>query len=146
MAPGRSLFTGVASYYDFAVSAVASTEPRIFIRIEPGGPGLEVLALVDTAAPWCILEPHLARAIVDRLEEVPEEATISTRLGRFSSKLYLGTTKIVAEEGEALSVETTFFLPPDWPGGNFVGYQGFLERFRFAIDPGENRFYFGPLG
>ena len=137
---------GAASYYDSAEPGVAAHEPRIYIRIELAGTGIELLAMVDTAAPWCILEPHLAAAVADHLEELPREAAISTRLGRFSGKLYLGTTTILAEKGEGFAVATTFFLSPEWPAGNFVGYQGFLDRFRFAVDPGENRFYFGPLG
>ena len=57
--------------------------------------------------------------------------------------VYRGTTTILAEQGEELEVDTTFFLSPEWPGGNFVGYQGFLERFLFAVDASKNRFYFG---
>ena len=101
--------------------------------------------MVDTAAPWCILEPDLGRAAERSLECLSEIATIDSRLGRFRGRLYRGTTTILAEAGEALDVDTTFFLSPEWPGGNFVGYQGFLERFRFAIDPGLSRFYFGAL-
>jgi hypothetical protein len=137
---------GAASYYDSAEPGAAAHEPRIYIRIELAGTGIELLAMVDTAAPWCILEPHLAAAVADHLEELPGEAVISTRVGRFSGKLYLGTTTILAEKGEGFTVATTFFLSPEWPAGNFVGYQVFLDRFRFAGDPGENRFYFGPLG
>ncbi len=101
--------------------------------------------MVDTAAPWCILEPDLARAAERDLEGLPDLASIDSRLGRFTGRLYRGRTTILAEEGEALSVDATFFLSQEWRGGNFVGYQGFLERIRFAVDPGLNRFYFGPL-
>jgi len=52
---------------------------------------------------------------------------------------------VVAEEGETLTVDTTFFLARDWPGGNIVGCQGFLERFRFGVDPALNRFFFSSL-
>ncbi len=137
---------GEASFYDSPGLGQAAQEPRIYVRLELGGNQIEVLALVDTAAPWCILDPQLAGVLEDRFEELPGEVVMSTRLGRFVGKLYLGTTRLLAERGETFAVETTFFLAPDWPGGNFVGYQGFLERFRFAIDPGENLFYFGPLG
>ncbi len=101
--------------------------------------------MVDTAAPWCILESDLARAAERHLESLSDIASIDSRLGRFTGRLYRGTTTVLAQEGEALAVDSTFFLSPEWPGGNFVGYQGFLERFRFAVDPGLNRFFFGPL-
>lgn len=101
--------------------------------------------MVDTAAPWCILEPDLGKAAERHLESLPDIAAIDTRLGRFTGRLYRGSATVLAEEGEALAVDTTFFLSQDWNGGNFVGYQGFLERFRFAVDPSLNRFSFGPL-
>lgn len=101
--------------------------------------------MVDTAAPWCILEPALARAAERHLEGLSDIAAIDSRLGRFTGRLCRGIATIRAENGESLAVDTTFFLSREWPGGNFVGYQGFLERFRFAVDPGVNRFYFGAL-
>ncbi len=105
----------------------------------------EFLAMVDTAAPWCILEPALAKAAERHLEGLSDITAIDSRLGRFTGRLCRGIATIRAENGEALAVDTTFFLSREWPGGNFVGYQGFLERFRFAVDPGVNRFYFGAL-
>jgi hypothetical protein len=34
---------------------------------------------------------------------------------------------------------------PDWRGPNFLGYQGLLQRIRFAVDPEVNLFYFGRI-
>ena len=53
--------------------------------------------------------------------------------------------RLVADEGEDLDIEATMFLSPDWPGGNFIGYEGLLERIRFAVDPETNLFYFGQI-
>ena len=137
-------FTGAASYYD-AVPGSSTDDPRIYVRMRLGEGRSEVLAMVDTAAPWCILDPALARAAERELEGLPDLAAIDSRLGRFTGRLYRGSMTLLAEAGEALAVDATFFLSQEWPGGNFVGYQGFLERFRFAVDPGLNRFYFGAL-
>jgi len=46
-------------------------------------------------------------------------------------------------------VQATFFIPALLPGEswnfpNFLGLDGFLNRIRFAVDPAENIFYFGP--
>ena len=46
---------------------------------------------------------------------------------------------------ELAQVESTVFVSPEWPEGNFIGYSGLLERIRFAIDPGSNSFVFGAL-
>ena len=68
---------------------------------------------------------------------------MSTRLGVIHGALYRVAVTIEAEEGESLDVEATVFLSPDWRGPNFIGYQGLLQRIRFAVDPETNLFYFG---
>ena len=136
---------GVSSYYDSAEDEAEPSEPRIYIRIrlhDVGG--VEVLAMVDTGAPWCILQGPIAKTIKPRLLDLEQELVMSTRFGRIVGRLYSGVVSLIPDDGEALAVETTFFLSPDWPGGNFVGYLGFLDRIRFAIDPINNFFYFGP--
>jgi hypothetical protein len=52
---------------------------------------------------------------------------------------------IPADEGKSLDVEATAFVSPDWPWPNFIGYQGLLQRIRFAVDPETNLFYFGSI-
>jgi hypothetical protein len=32
---------------------------------------------------------------------------------------------------------------PDWPGPTVLGWRGCLDRFRWAIDPDDEVFYFG---
>ncbi len=137
---------GVATYYDSAKSELIPSEPRIYVRIELPEVGIETLAMVDTGAPWCILERPLAEAVEDRFFDLDQEVVLSTRLGRISGRLYSGTVILIPEEGAELSIQATFFLSPEWTGGNFLGYLGCLDRFRSALDPQENCFYFGPLG
>ncbi len=140
---GASFATGAARYYDAPVSMVTPpSAPRIFIRFDPGI-GVEATAMVDTGAPWCILEPKLASVVRGHFEELPGEVVLSSRLGRYAGRLYLGTVRLIADHGEDLEVDTTLFISPDWPGGNFVGYLGFLDRIRFAFDPRDNIFHFG---
>jgi hypothetical protein len=142
--PRHPTFSGFASYYD-VVPGGSTVDPRIYLRLRLGEGSSEFLAMVDTAAPWCILEPDLAKAVEGDLEGLPDLAVIDSRLGRFTGRLYRGRTTLLAEVGESLSVDATFFLSKEWTGGNFVGYQGFLERLRFAVDPALNRFFFSHL-
>ena len=129
---GTPFTTGVTEYFDTDSSQKTSNEPRIYIRMELFGS--EVLAMVDTAAPWCILQPALGEMIRPYVAELPGDRKLSTRLGWFAGRLSRGPVTLVADDGEELEVEVTFFLSPDWPGGNFVGYQGFLDHLRFATD------------
>ena len=54
-------------------------------------------------------------------------------------------TTLVADEGDSVEVDSTVFVSVNGPAGNFIGYTGFLERIRFAIDPQDNAFIFGGL-
>lgn len=121
-------------------------EPRIVIRVAPGLIEKPVTAVVDTAAPWCIFRPDLGNRIVETLSPLQDGVALSTRLGVVRGSLYRGQILLPADEGDPLDVEATIFLSPEWQGDNFVGYEGLLQRIRFAVDPQLNLFYFGHLG
>jgi hypothetical protein len=82
---------------------------------------------------------------MDELEEIPGLVKLSTRLGLYDGRLYRGSLTLLAQEGESLDLEVTFFLSAQWRGSNFLGYEGAMERARFAVDPRANRFYFGEI-
>jgi hypothetical protein len=66
-------------------------------------------------------------------------------LGSKTGRLVRVGFSFVADEGEDLDTEGTFFVSPDWPRGlSFLGYSGLLDSVRFALDPQLNHFYFGP--
>jgi len=108
-----------------------------------------VKMIVDTGAPWCVLNPELAE-IWDLTSAAEDEAQITNlnirgevRWGRLKRAEII----LHAMNGEDLTVEATFFVPfmdPDevWNYPNFLGLSGFLDRFRFAVDASENAFYF----
>lgn len=70
---------------------------------------------------------------------------LSIRLGVVHGALYRGVITIPAEEADPVDIDATVFLSPEWRGPNFIGYQGLLQRIRFAVDPEANLFYFGRL-
>jgi len=103
--------------------------------------------IMDTGAPWCILDPELAETwdlTSDYAEITKLNIRGEVRLGRL-----LRTNIILrATRGENLKVEATFFVPfmdtdEAWNYPNFLGLNGFLDRIRFAVDATENAFYFG---
>ncbi len=120
-------------------------EARIVIRVAPSPSVKPVLAVVDTAASWCVFRPDVGALLLEHFIPVPEVVALSTRLGLYRGQLYRGMLTLFADVGTPLNVEATVFLTPDWPGPNFLGYQGLLQRIRFAIDPESNQFYFGPI-
>jgi hypothetical protein len=139
-----SFATGSARYVD-ADPEYPGTDARIVVRVGIDRIHDPVLAVVDTAAPWCIFEPVVAAALRRTFLPSDEGVVLSTRLGRFGGTLYRGSITLVAEQGENLDVDATVFISPDWRGPNFLGYEGFLQRIRFAVDPENNLFYFGRI-
>jgi hypothetical protein len=106
------------------------------------------LALLDTGAEWSVIGGDTANILEDELGVPTESFTMSTRLGRISGSLYRINISLLAEDhGYDLIVESSVFVSEKWDGPIVLGYRGFLERIRFAIDPGvipgEQRFYFG---
>jgi hypothetical protein len=101
--------------------------------------------MVDSAAPWCIFDAEIGEAIRKSFDLVSGPVVLSTRLGNFGGALYSGEVAFEVLEGESFDLEIVAFLSPDWQGGNFLGYEGFLQRIRFAVDPESNLFYFGRI-
>jgi hypothetical protein len=99
------------------------------------------IALVDTASHWCILPPDIAVELGYTLA-TEEDTHLHTRFGVLSGELIRLHLTFLADEGEPVEVEATWFLSPDWIGPLVIGWKGCLERLRFAFDPSENDFYF----
>jgi len=135
----------MSRFRDSVATNIAHTSPRIFLEVFAESFPIPVLAMVDTAAPWCIFEGSITAKIRDRVDVIQENVRLHSRLGHFWGTLASGGLKLRAEEGEDLDIQALMFLSSDWPGGNFIGYEGFLDRIRFAVDPHWNRFYFGSL-
>ena len=106
-------------------------EPHIFLQVEAELADFRWWAIVDTAAPWCVVVP----AIQTHSDSARGTTALSTRLGVVRGEVHRVPLILFADEGRAITVDATVFASSDWRGPNFVGYQGFLERLRFAVDP-----------
>jgi len=125
-----------------------TTTPRIIVAVQIGD--FQTQAAVDTGGVYLVCDP-----------EIPELLDLeqSTSLGmddlvirgyKYRGQLYRLPIKFPAEEGEGFELEVTAFIPrlgpgQEWHFPSFLGLQGCLEFLRFAVDPGANIFYFGPL-
>ena len=56
--------TGASTFADTAPGTLY--EARIFVPVRVAGVNVDVTAMVDTAAPWCVLEGALATLLVDQ--------------------------------------------------------------------------------
>ncbi len=124
---------------------------RIVVFAAPEhNPESKIPMIVDTGAPWCVLDPDLADAWGLESTAIYEpNMKINIRGYEVHGRLARGNIFLQSTSGDNLVVQATFFVPellPDelWNFPNFIGLDGFLNRIRFAVDPAENAFYFGP--
>jgi hypothetical protein len=90
------------------------------------------------------MPPVVARDL-DCDPDAPGDTQLLTRFGRLASQLIRFSTVLVAQVGEDVEIEATWFVSFDWPGPMVLGWKGCLERVRSAFDPGEEAFYFAEL-
>lgn len=119
-------------------------EPTAKVFVNVAFPGLrrELLAKVDTGAAYSVLELDVAREL-GLLDVDGERTRLSTRLGELQGQLVRTPLRIIAEEGDSLVTEATFFVSSRWHGATFLGYTGLLDKLRIALDSPANQFYFG---
>ncbi len=124
--------------------------PRIVLNASVGN-SPQTLWVVDTGAPWCVIDPYFASCVDLQYEELYRlERPMMIRGCSFSGRLVKTSIKLVARWGDDLDVESTLFLPDaeegaegEWNIPNFLGLSGFLNHLKFAINPTNKIFYFG---
>lgn len=84
-------------------------------------------------------------------EDALDEDTVNLRGSSVTGRLCRLLLRIQAEEGTSIELEVTTLIPRDTREDQWIeqlpcylGWQGCLERLRFAIDPNTDTFYFGP--
>jgi hypothetical protein len=93
------------------------------------------MAMLDTGARWSLLGPDTIALLGEELGEALGSVTMSTRLGRFHGSLHRLPIRLIADMGSDLVVEGTCLALPEWSGPNILGFSGFLDRLRFALEP-----------
>lgn len=137
---------GVLIYQDH-YPGDADPTARMVVEVVIGGKF--VSCIVDTGAPWCVLNPRLAQPLIDS-GQAEELRTVTYIVRGYAYNGILFRLAIVLEDQSraSITVDATVFVPTVAPGDvwthpNFLGLSGFLDRIRFAVDPAENAFYFG---
>jgi len=140
---GQPFSSGRASFLD-SLPAKDNRSARVYVRVSVPGMHETFLALLDTGAEWSVLDREIAEA-VGIADAEGEIINLRHKDGATRGKLVRTTVTMIADEGGGLDVEATVFVPDDaWPGGrNFIGYSGFLEKIRIALDPQQNQVFFG---
>ena len=139
--------SGVTFYED---SFPGDSEDNVRIVVYAVVAGILTPFIVDTGAPWCVLDPRLAQLLIeDGQTDHIDDIKYRVRTALYSGALIRLALALQDEStGDHTTIEATFFVPSlqpedEWREPNFIGLKGCLERVRCAIDPEENAFYFG---
>jgi hypothetical protein len=116
---------------------------ELFVAIECMVGEFSLSALLDTGSQWRSLPSRIAAAIENAGPADGPMERMSTRFGSIDGRLMRLPLALVAEDGETLDAEATWFVSVAWPGPATIGWKGCLERLRFALDPTHEQFYFG---
>ncbi len=134
---------GRATFHD-SLPISPGRSARVYVRVAVSGMDEPFLALLDTGAEWSVLAREIAEEI-GLLDADGHVITLRHKDGSTPGKLVRTTVTMLADEGTALDVDATVFIPDgEWPGSrNFIGYSGLLEKVRLGLDPQNNDVYFG---
>lgn len=139
---GDDFSSGRAAFLDSLPSS--QNRSRVYVRVAVPGMDETFLALLDTGAEWSVLDREIAEQ-VGIVDAEGEAITLLHKEGSTVGRLVRTTVTMIADEGVALDLDATIFVPDEaWPSGrNFIGYSGFLEKIRIGLDPQHNDLYFG---
>ena len=145
--PNGDFFATGAIRYDYRPVSAVETTNRLILPVEIEGVLTE--AVVDTGAPYVICAPGIARLAGFNRAYSLERMRMLIRGMQLEGSLTRLSIKLLAREGDDLTVDATVFVPDveDYWGNfpSFIGLTGFLERIRFAVDPLTDILYFGSL-
>ena len=140
---GQRFTEGQTLYFDADPNGSASKQAIYVEVLLPIDTGIGVYAMVDTGCPYCIFNTELIEAL-GLASGDGEKISLITPRGRFTGTIQRIPIRLRATQGASLDIDASIYVTEDdWHFGNFLGYTGFLERFRFAIDPSTYTFYFG---
>jgi hypothetical protein len=103
---------------------------------------MKQMVLLDTGAELSVVGHPIYQWVVDTdfaLGSPVDQVTLHTRLGTFTGNLHRVEVTLTAQWGQPLTIEGTFLFCEEWTGPTVLGFHGFLERIRFAIDPNYER-------
>lgn len=140
---GENFTTGCSTYVDNYPGDI-TTKIRVKVKFST----LPICqAILDTGSPYPILLKEQADVLkIDLESQSLRNFTLDIRGNHVVGSLIRLPVTLIADEGDSLEIESTVFIPDEeLTIPNFIGYDGLLQRVRFAINPlnGTNKFYFG---
>lgn len=118
---GAADFTVGRAKFDDNAPWAAEQTAKIYVKITPENLGVVLVALLDTGAPWSILDSEVAENL-NLLNGDGESKTVKTWKGDITGRLERIHLRLHADEGNSLDFEATFLVANDWRG-NFLAWK-----------------------
>ncbi len=146
--PTGKIFASGATIYDYTPATEREDTPRITLEVMIND--IRTSAFVDTGSVYLFCPPQIA----ENLNLDPSGAWPAPRLlvrgVLWSGMLHRVRLTFIASEGEIIAIEATAFVAARSSDMTeapcILGMYNCLDRLRFAVDPGNDVFYFGELG
>jgi hypothetical protein len=121
---------------------------RLFLEIQVAN--IPVGAVLDTGGAYLILSPMVGKRLGLNSTTAIGREIIAIRGFSYAGAIHRVPVTLPATEGEPLTFDATAFVPEmpageSWPLPSYLGWQGCLERIRFAVDPADELVYFGSV-
>ena len=142
--------SGAARYFTDHNSGNRTLSVAVICRL--GNLEVKDIALCDTGADWSVISGETAELLEEYLGPPIRSVPMTTRFGRLEGDLRNLDIHLLADPdmGTDVRVESTVLVIKEWPGPTVLGFHGFLEKLRFALDPGvapdQEIIYFGTVG
>ncbi|OQW92419.1 MAG: hypothetical protein BWK78_01755 [Thiotrichaceae bacterium IS1] len=92
------------------------------------------MALLDSGAQYSVVGEEIYAALSQTFQPTGDIIKMSTRRGLIKGVLERIEIRLVADVGEDLNLETTFFISEEWTGPTVLGFST-LSQMRMALDP-----------
>src|SRR6266545_81244 len=113
---GDNFSSGRAAFLD-SMPSTPGRSARVYVRVAVPGIDETFLALLDTGAEWSVFDREIAEEI-GLTDAEGQPITILHKDGRTQGKLVRTTVTMIADEGAAIDVDATVFVPDNsWPAG-----------------------------
>jgi len=121
---------------------------RLFVDVVIDG--IATHAVVDTGGAYLIVDPEFAARLGLRRTAAVHQDRLVIRGISCKGAVHRVPLTLPAVVGEPLTFEASAFVPElehgeTWPLPSYLGWQGCLDRIRFAVDPADEVVYFGAV-
>ncbi|MCX6053855.1 MAG: hypothetical protein NTZ74_02875 [Chloroflexi bacterium] len=145
---GGDEFASIAMDFDNRPIREGDDSTRIIIRVNVQT--IPALAVVDTGGVFLVIPPYISDNLSLDAQDMIDDKPKPIKIGGHDFRGKLFSVPLSFGNSDSSKLVTAFVVDPelkdnwgDFP--LFLGFQGCLDKFRFAVDPFIDKFYIGDI-